>query len=360
MDEKLIEEWSTLGKVSILSVEDDSFNQELASAVFAEFKDITIIQANNGEEALEKLKKNSIDAILLDLMMPKMNGFETLTAIRENDDYTSIPVIVVTSKEDEKRSTYKLGANDFISKPYSPMELKLRVFNHLNIKRFSDLIEDIQDNAKGNQASSVINLYDLRESLKIADNSQKQLLAKIGNLAHANRGEDQDLAKRLGEYVTLLSRLYGLNKKEIDNLFYAMSIYDIGLLRIPKDKLEHIDTKEYRKHPEEGLLILDGLEETNLIKMAKVITINHHENWDGSGYPNQIAGEDIPIYARIVTVVDYFDELTVSRSYIKQTLNSADALEVMKRDRNIRLDPNLLDMFISNFEQFVDIKNRYT
>jgi putative two-component system response regulator len=292
--------------------------------------------------------------------MPKMNGFETLKAIKENNAYKSIPVIVVTSKEDEKRSTYKLGANDFISKPYSPMELKLRVFNHLNIKRFSDLISDIQDNAQSDNPSSVINLYDLRESLKIADNSQKQLLAKIGNLAHANRGEDNELAKRLGEYVTLLSRLYGLNKKDIDNLFYAMSIYDIGLLRIPKDKLDDTDTKEYKKHPEEGLLILDGLEETNLIKMAKIITINHHENWDGTGYPNQITGENIPIYARIVTIVDYFDELTVSRSQNSQTLNSLDALEVMKRDKSIKLDPNLLEMFISNFQQFVDIKNRYT
>jgi len=360
MDSKLIEEWSSLGKVSLLSVEDDSFNQELASAVFAEFEDITIIQAGNGEEALEQLSKHSIDAILLDLMMPKMNGFETLKAIKENDKYKSIPVIVVTSKEEEKRSTYKLGANDFISKPYSPMELKLRVFNHLNIKRFSDLILDIADNAQSDNASSAINLYDLRESLKIADNSQKQLLAKIGNLAHANRGEDKDLAKRLGEYVTLLSRLYGLNKKDIDNLFYAMSIYDIGLLRISKDKLDNTDTKEYKQHPEEGLLILDGLEETNLIKMAKIVTINHHESWDGSGYPHQISGDDIPIYARIATIVDYFDELTVSRSYNSQTLNSSDALEVMKRDKGIKLDPNLLEMFIENFTQFVDIKNRYT
>ena len=355
MDNKLIEEWGSLGEVSILSVEDDSFNQELASAVFAEFEDITIVQAGNGEEALEQLSKHKIDAILLDLMMPKMNGFETLKAIKENPKYKSIPVIVVTSKEEEKRSTYRLGANDFISKPYSPMELKLRVLNHLNIKRFSDLIEDIQESS-----SSTLNLYGLRESLKIADSSQKQLLAKIGNLIHTNCDEDKDFPKRLGEYATLLSKLYGLNRKEIDNLFYAMSIYDIGLLRIPKYKLDDTDSKEYKRHPEEGLLILDGLEDTNLIKMAKIITINHHENWDGSGYPNAIKGEDIPIYARIATIVDYFDELTVSRIYNNQTLNLSDALEVMKRDKGIKLDPDLLEMFISNFQQFVDIKNRYT
>ncbi len=360
MHDKLINDWAGLGKVSILSVEDDGFNQELASAVFAEFEDITIIQAGNGKEALIKLSENSIDAILLDLMMPQMNGFETLEAIKENSNYKSIPVIVVTSKEEEKRRTYKLGANDFISKPYSPMELKLRVFNHLNIKRFSDLIDDIQDNSKNSKASSTLNMYDLRESLRIADSSQKQLLSKLGALAHSDMQEGKNSSKRLGEYVTLLSRLYGLNNREIDNIFYSMSIYDIGLLRITKDKLINGDAKDYQEHPNLGLLTLDGLEDTNLVKMAKIVTLNHHENWDGSGYPNGLEGESIPIYARIATIADYFDELTVPRVYNEDTLNSIDALEVMRRDRGLKLDPNLLDMFIANFEQFRDIKNRLT
>jgi len=360
MNDKMINDWAGLGKVSILSVEDDSFNQELASAVFAEFEDIKIIQASNGKEALIKLAENRIDAILLDLMMPQMNGFETLEEIKRNSNYKSIPVIVVTSKEEEKRRTYKLGANDFISKPYSPMELKLRVFNHLNIKRFSDLIDDIQDNSQNNNNSSSINMYDLRESLRIADSSQKQLLSKLGALAHSNMEEGRHNSKRLSEYVTLLSRLYGLSNKEIDNISHSMSIYDIGLLQIDKDKLMRGDSKEYQTHPTLGLLILDGLENTNLIKMAKIITLNHHENWDGSGYPNGVKGEDISIYARIATIADYFDELTVPRIYNENVLNSIDALEVMRRDRGLKLDPNLLDMFIANFEQFRDIKNRLT
>jgi len=360
MNNKLVNEWAGLGRVSILSVEDDSFNQELASAVFAEFEDVYIIQANNGKEALRKLSENNIDAILLDLMMPKMDGFETLEAIKTNDNYKSIPVIVVTSKEEEKRKTYKLGANDFISKPYSPMELKLRVFNHLNIKRFSDLIDNIQDNSESDRASSSINMYDLRESLRIADNSQKQLLAKLGALAHSSMEEGKNTSKRLGEYVSLLSRLYGLSNREADNLFYSMSIYDIGLLRITKDKLINGDTKDYKEHTKLGLLTLDGLEDTNLFKMAKIVTLNHHENWDGSGYPNGLKGEDIPIYARIVTIIDYFDELTVARIYSEDTLNTLDALEEMKRDRGIKLDPNLLDIFIANFDRFRDIKNRLT
>ncbi|MBL0722002.1 MAG: response regulator [Sulfurovum sp.] len=358
MRSKLINDWAGLGKVSILSVEDDSFNQELASAVFAEFEDIRIIQASNGKEALVKLSEMHIDAILLDLMMPEMNGCETLEAIKGNDKYKSIPVIVVTSKEEEKRRTYKLGANDFISKPYSPTELKLRVFNHLNIKRFSDLIDDIQDNVKNDNASSALNMYDLRESLRIADSSKKQLLSQLGALSHSNIQEGSNNSKRLGEYVTLLSKLYGLNTREIDNIFHSMSIYDIGLLRISQDKLMSGDINEYKTHPMLGLLTLNGLEDTNLVKMAKIITLNHHENWDGSGYPNRVEGEVIPIYARIATIADYFDELTVARVYNENILNDLDALEIMKRDRGIKLDPNLLDIFVVNFDKFRDIKNR--
>ena len=360
MENRKLKEWMTFGHISILSVEDDGFNQELASAVFEELPNTKVLQANNGKEALEILKDHNIDVILLDLMMPEMDGFETLKIIKDTQKYQSIPVIVVTSKEDEKKSTYKLGANDFISKPYSPVELKLRVFNHLNIKRFSDLMDNIQDSIHSDNADSQSNLNSLQEVLKIADNSQKQLLSKLGNLAHADERKDEKASHRLGNYVMLLSRLYGLNKKEIDNLFFSMTIYDIGLLRIPNEKLKDMDTKEYKMHPRLGLNILEGLEETNLISMAKIITLSHHENWDGSGYPEGLKGEDISIYARIVSLIDYFDELTVSRCYDEGKINSMDALELITRERGVMFDPNLTDIFIDNFEQFREIKNKLT
>lgn len=247
--------------------------------------------------------------------MPEMNGFETLSAIKENEKYNKIPVIIVTSEENERKTTYKLGANDFISKPYNPTELKLRVANNLKIKRFSDLMESIQGETDDLATVTSGHLQNLKEALKIADSSQKQLLSTLGNMAHENGYKDENASERLGEYVSLLSNLYGLNKKDIDNMFYAMSIYDIGLLRIAKDKLIDTDDREYKKHPELGLDTLDGLEETNLIKIAKIITLSHHECWDGSGYPNGLKGDKISIYARIAAVADYYDELTIGRSY---------------------------------------------
>jgi len=348
------------GTISLLSVEDDSFNQELASAIFAEYKMVNVLQASHGIEALEILKKQKVDIVLLDLIMPKMNGFETLKHIKENSEYKNIPIVVVTSEESERKRTYKLGANDFISKPYNPMELKLRVFNNLQIKNFFELMEEVETNVENEGVISQGHLAHLQEALEIADNSQKQLMSKLGNIAHSTGTKDEQASERLGAYAKLLAQIYGLNNKEIDNLFYAMAIYDIGLLRIPKKKLKNFEVKAYQEHPELGFKVLDSLEETNLIKMAKDITLAHHEHWDGSGYPKGLKGEEISIYARITAVVDYFDELTAFRIYDRDSMNAKDALAVIEREKSIKLDPNLLDMFVDNFSQFEEIKHKFS
>ncbi len=129
-----------LGDFSLLSIEDDAFNQELAIAVFDDINNISIYRASDGKEGLNIIQKNSIDIILLDLLMPKMSGLELLKMLKTDNLYSHIPIIVITSKADEKTVTYKLGADDFISKPYHPEELKLRVFNHLRIKQFNELL----------------------------------------------------------------------------------------------------------------------------------------------------------------------------------------------------------------------------
>ncbi len=348
------------GNVSILSVEDDSFNQELAAAIFEDIPNVNVFRANNGKEAIKIVEEVMVDVILLDLMMPEMNGFETLKYLKETKEYKSIPVIIVTSEENEKKSTYKLGANDFISKPYNPEELKLRVFNHLRIKKFTDLMKTIRDESSSEEAVSENHLCHLKEALEIADNSQKQLLEKLGNMAHENGNSDENASKRVGEYARLLAKINGLNAKEIDNIYYVMAIYDIGLLRIPKNKLDNDNTINFRTHPELGLNVLNDLEETILIKMAKDVTISHHENWDGSGYPNGLKGDDIPLYARIASIVDYYDELTVSRVYSTEVLSSQDALDIIKREKGVKFDPTLLNLFVENFELFREIKNRLT
>ena len=339
----------------ILSVDDDEFNQELASAIFDDYKSINVLQANNGKEAVPLLETEAIDLVLLDLMMPKMNGFETLEHIKANAEYRDIPVIVVTSKEEEKRKTYQMGADDFISKPYSPEELKLRVYNHLRIKKFSELLSDIQEE----DTSSSSQLCHLKEAVAIAIGSQKKLLEKLGNIAHEDSNKDTHASKRLGEYAKVMAKLNGLNSKEIDNLYYSMSIYDIGLLRISIENKIDINSKEFKSYPLLGLDVVEDLEETTLIKMAKEVILTHQENWDGTGYPNSLKGEAIPLYGRISSIINYYDELTSFRVYSVDTLSSLEALDIIKRETGLKFDPALVTLFIDNFEQFKEIKDKW-
>ncbi len=347
-----------LGEFALLSIEDDAFNQELATATFDDAQNINIYQASDGEEGLKFIKKYPIDIILLDLMMPNMSGLEFLKKIKSDSTYSIIPVIVVTSKSEEKTTTYKLGADDFISKPYNPEELKLRVFNHLRVKKFYNLMHNIKDNSKAKTEGSADNLCYLREAVEVIDNSQKQLLNKLGNMAHENEYHNENTSKRLGEYARVLGHLYGLNSIESDNLYYTMSIYDIGLLRIPKEQLTTEDSKIFKTHTELGVEILEDIKETTLISMAKRVILYHHENWDGTGYPYKMRGTEIPICSQIAGLVDFFDKLTIHRVYTNGIMNSIDALNVMKRERGLMFNPELLDIFTNNFEQFRTIKDR--
>jgi len=353
---KALEEFD---KIIILSVDDDEFNQALASSIFEEFENVTVLEAEHGKKALEMLDSEVVDIILLDILMPIMNGIETLKILKSNPEYKNIPVIVVTSKEEEKRTTYQLGADDFISKPYSPEELKLRVFNHLRIKYFCDLLYDIKDDAQS-QASSEHQLCDLKKAVEIAIGSQKKLLEKLGNIAHEDSDRQEKASARLGEYAKTMAKLCGLNSKEIDNLYYCMSIYDIGLLRVPKEDRENAQSANFKEYPILGLSVVDDLEETTLIKMAKQVIVAHQENWDGNGYPYGLKGDEIPLYSQIASIVNFYDELTTPRIYSTNIISSEDALDIIKREKGVKFDPKLLELFVDNFELFRDIKNRMT
>ena len=343
----------------ILSVDDDAFNQELASAIFDNYPTIKILQAGQGKEAISLLEVEAIDLILLDLNMPIMDGFETLEYLKKNAEYQNIPVIVVTSKEEEKRKTYQIGADDFISKPYSPEELKLRVYNHLRIKKFSELLNEIQDKSENGDPSSVHNLSHIREAIEIAIGSQKKLLEKLGNIAHEKSSKDPYASKRMGEYSKVMAKLNGLNSKEIDNLYYSMSIYDIGLLRVPITARSNQQSMEFKEYPLLGLDVLHDLEETTLIKMAREVILSHQENWNGSGYPKGLKGEEIPLYGRIASLIDFYDELTTARLYASEIISSTEALDVIKRETGIKFDPALVTLFVENFELFKEVKNKW-
>jgi putative two-component system response regulator len=349
-------DFKKLGKVSLLLVEDDEFNQELAAATFEEFENITIFRAKDGREAINIINTYHLDVILLDLLMPNINGIEVLKYVKRDSSLMDIPVIIVTSKENEKKETYKLKADDFISKPYNPEELKLRVFNHLKLRRVNNLFHNLENIAITDGVNSKSYERILREIVELAESSQKKLLMKLGRLAHTASGYGGEGSTRVAEYAKVLGSLYGFRAKDIENLYYSMFIYDIGMLKIADND---INSKEYKLHPEYGIEILSDMKETSLIKMAKDVTLYHHENFDGSGFPMGLRGKQIPIYARIASIADKFDELTSIRRYSLTKMNSNRAKDYIKRDSGSVFDPMLVELFLEHFERFREIKNRY-
>ena len=344
-------EWISFGEITLLSIEDDSFNQELMSSVFEEIPNIKVLKASNGKEGLEQLGQNDVDIILLDLIMPQMNGFEMLEQIKSTPEYRDIPVIIVTSKEEERRRTYKMGANDFITKPYSPTELKVRVHNLVSLRRFSKIYETLSKDAHSSDIDNDRQIKLIQESIKTADcHANRNLYEKLATLSRGYKSEND--AKRLSKYAHLMAKLYGMSNHEAELFACAVSLYDIGLLHIPLNMLEKIETKEYREHPNIGYEILNGMGESELIDMAKVMTLYHHENWDGSGFPLKIKQQKIPLVARLCAVVDYYDELTSKRVYTEEPIKCEEALLVLEREKGRRLDPELTDIFINNFERF--------
>jgi putative two-component system response regulator len=348
------------GDIALLSVEDDSFNQELASAIFETESNIIIHQACDGLDAIKVLEQITINIILLDIVMPNMNGIELLKFIKQSKRYQHIPVIMVTSEDTEKKATYLLGADDFISKPYQPEELKLRVFNHLKKQKFNTIIAQIEDNITQNQRDTDKELTDIQKAIRLVENSQRQFLEKLGNISHQTPHYDKNASKRLGEYAKLLADIYGLEKSKINNIFYSMSIYNIGLLRIQKEDLKDADSKGFKQYPLLGMEVLKGIENTALIQLSKEVILYHRENWDGSGYPKGLKAQAIPITARIVAIIDYYDELTTSRSYSKDKMNIKDAISIISKEKGIRFDPNLLEMFLYNQDKFKEIKQKFT
>jgi response regulator RpfG family c-di-GMP phosphodiesterase len=137
-----------------------------------------------------------------------------------------------------------------------------------------------------------------------------------------------------------------------------MAIYDIGLLRLSKEERKDSQTKAFKEYPLLGVSVLDGLEETTLIKMAKEVILFHQENWDGSGYPKGLKGEAIPLSAQIASIAHLYDELTIPKVYSPNKCSSEEALETIKRENGVKFNPALLTLFVENFEQFKEIKNR--
>jgi len=291
---------------TILVADDQIANRELLEELLTA-EGFTVISVANGAEALIELNKAQIDLALLDVMMPHLNGFEVCARIKSNPETYLIPAILVTSLADrqDRLQGIKAGADDFLSRPVDQTELLARVRSLLKLKMRTDELE---------RAESV--LFTLARSIEGKD-----------PYTHGH-------CERLSEYSAGLGKQLKLSESQIIALRRAGVVHDIGKIGIPDSillkpgALTPEDWKLMREHPAMGERICAPLKSFRLVLP---IIRHHHEKYNGTGYPDGLRGEDIPITARVLQIVDVYDALTTERPY-KKAFSITDALQTMKEE----------------------------
>lgn len=332
-------------KPTILVVDDTPENIEILAGTLK--SDYKIKVANNGKTALKIAQKMPMpDLILLDVMMPEMDGYEVCERLKSQPNTAQIPVIFVTAKispEDEIHGL-QVGAVDYITKPINPKIALQRVATHLALN----------DVKRG--------LYEkVKEQTFQINRTKVQIVQSLGRAAEYKDNETGMHVLRMASYCYMLAIASGMSEEDADVLKEAAPMHDVGKIGIPDAVLlknGRLDDEEWlimRKHVEMGGDILGDTSESELLSMAKVIAMTHHEKFDGSGYPNGLSGEDIPLIGRIAAIADVFDALTSERPY-KKAWTTDDAFELISNEKGKHFDPMLAQLFLDNRDKVLEIK----
>jgi len=346
-------------EVTILAADDDRMNLEMLEVMLSEL-DCRLLKVTDGQQVLDLLESDGkIDIVLLDLEMPVLNGYETLTRIKQSFSWRDIPVIVLTAGNSEVTRTLSMGANDFITKPYNPEELRLRVMNHVRNKKLSDLAKDMNSVLEGEVVKKTAAL---QKALDLSKEAEYEISLRLGKAAEFRDQETGLHTKRISELSRQLATLAGMSDEQCEVLRVASPLHDVGKIGIPDrillkpGKLDQTEFDIIKLHTVIGGKILTDAKRFPVIDAGSIIASQHHEKWDGSGYPTGLKGEEIHIFARIVSIVDVFDALTSERPY-KKAFSLEKTSEIMLDGKGSFFDPQLLELFMEHFNEFVSIKN---
>lgn len=342
-------------KRKILIVDDTPENIDVAMEVLR--SDYKMIAARSGEKALSLAQGNNPpDLILLDIMMLGMDGYEVCRRLKTEDKTKNIPVIFVTTRGEVQDETHglEIGAVDYITKPISPPIVKARVKNHLDLKTAREELEN---------QNEILEQKVTQRTKEIKDTQQETLI----RLTNASELRDTDTGlhiKRIQHYTELMALKLGMSKLDSEETGLASTMHDLGKIGIPDNvllkpgKLTEDEWAIMKTHPIIGAKCLEG-SRISMLEKGRIISLTHHERWDGKGYPNGLKGEDIPLEGRIVCIVDVFDALTTNRPY-KKAWPVGKAVEVIRDGKGTQFDPNLADVFLENLEEFLKIRDKFS
>ena len=356
-------------KKIILVVDDTPDNLSLMSELLKD--DYTIRLANSGERALKLANhEQAPDLILLDIMMPEMDGYEVCRRLKSNQATKDIPVIFLTAKSevDDEQLGLELGAVDYITKPISPPIVQARIKNHLQLKSAQDFLKDQNQYLESEVQRRTIEISAIQEvTIQSMASLAETRDTDTGNHIRRTQHYVKALAEKLRDHPRFSHFLD--SEENIELLYKSAPLHDIGKVGIPDKillkpgKLDEDEFKIMMTHTTLGRDAIQHAEDELGLKMpflslAKEIAYSHQEKWNGTGYPEGLSADDIPISARLMAIADVYDAL-ISRRVYKDGMPHEKAVDIIKSERNAHFDPDIVDAFLEISEIFREIARRY-
>ncbi len=344
-----------LSDFTVLVVDDTETNIDILLETLGDDYDVSV--AMDGESALESVADDPPDLILLDIMMPGINGYEVCERLKNDEPTRKIPVIFLTAmtEEQDEAKGLALGAVDYVTKPFSPNLVRARVRNQLELKRYRDHLEEL-----------------VKERTRELELTQEATIESMAALAEYRDPETGGHIKRTKNYVKALAVQLKDNPKfdaflddeTIGLLYQSAPLHDIGKVAIEDSillkpgKLTDEEFEEMKKHTTYGrdaiCVAANKLGHDSFLRYAEEIAYTHQEKWDGSGYPQGLQGEDIPISGRLMAVADVYDAL-ISRRVYKKPFTHTKAVNIILEGKGIHFDPDMVDAFLEIHEEFRQI-----
>jgi len=351
-----MENQPNIKSANVLIVDDQLLNIKLLEKILKQAGFTNIFSTTDSRQAVPLYLEHQIDLLLLDIRMPHMNGFDVMAELNRviSNDYLPILVLTAELTLEVRAKSLENGAKDFLTKPFDQLEVLQRINNILEVRLLHNQIkhqnEILEDEVK-------------KRTLEL-ENSRYEVIERLGQAAEFKDNETGNHILRMSKYSRLLAQAKGLSEDQVDLIFLAAPMHDIGKIGIPDNVLlkpGKLDPDEWtimQTHVTLGAELLSGSDEIPLMETAKNIALTHHEKWDGSGYPNGLSGEEIPIEGRICAICDVFDALTSERPY-KKAWPIEKAIDLIRQESGRHFDPSLVPLFESILDEVLTYRIKH-
>jgi len=339
----------------ILIVDDEPANLRLLEAMLRMEGYSALVSLSDPRAVAEHYRNGHFDIVLLDINMPHLDGFQVMAQLRELETGSYLPVLVLTAQSDAatRLRALQAGARDFVTKPFLREEVITRIRNQLEVRMLHNSLRD-QNRILDDK---------VRERTQELHDTRLEVIRRLGRAAEYRDNETGLHIIRMSNFSQVIGREAGLSEVEAELLLNASPMHDIGKIGIPDSillKPGKLDAQEWeimKTHAVIGAEILSG-DSSELLKLASTVAMTHHEKWDGSGYPNALKGENIPLVGRVVALSDVFDALTTVRPY-KRAWSVEESVAYINENNGKHFDPDVVKAFHKSLPEILAIRDRY-